>query len=166
MINRFKGYSLLEIILVTTFIIIFLVVINPGTYIDRFSKILLKMNVLNESSLMVNKLNSFSYTPCSSFLVQISTWEFINDQASLSVRFDYDTLKIKNLSNSIDAVLYKFVDPNKSKSFFYYDSYFSPTIIPANAKFIDVVFYSSLMDHKVIGSSFCSNQSITLGAFQ
>ena len=142
-----------------------LVVINPGTYIDRFSKILLKMNVLNESSLIVNKLNSFSYTPCSS-LVQTSTWEFINDQTSLSVQFDSDTLKIKNLSNSIDAVLYKFVDPNKSKSFFYYDSYFSPTIIPANAKFIDVVFYSSLMDHKVIGSSFCSNQSIALGAFQ
>jgi len=166
MIKRLRGYSLLEIILVTTFIIIFLVVINPGTYIDRFSKILLKMNVLNESSLMVNKLNSFSYTPCASFLVQTATWEFINDQTSLSVRFDYDTLKIKHLSNSIDAVLYKFVDPNKSKSFFYYDSYFSPTIIPANAKFIDVIFYSSLMDHKVIGSAFCSNQSIILGEFQ
>ncbi|RAP24684.1 hypothetical protein DID73_00980, partial [Candidatus Marinamargulisbacteria bacterium SCGC AG-343-K17] len=61
---RLKGYSLLEIILVTTFIIIFIVVINPGTYIDRFSKILLKMNVLNESELMINKFNSLANSQC------------------------------------------------------------------------------------------------------
>ena len=63
-IMKVKGYSLLEIILVTSFIIIFIVVINPGTYIDRFSKMLLKINVLNESELLVAKLNSFAYDDC------------------------------------------------------------------------------------------------------
>ena len=54
--NRLLGYSLLEIILVTTMLIIFIIVINPGTYIDHFSKILFKMNVLNESELLINKM--------------------------------------------------------------------------------------------------------------
>ena len=166
MLTKLRGYSFIEIILVTTFIIIFLVVINPGTYIDRFSKILLKMNVLNESSLMVNKLNSFTYDSCFSILMQGSTWQFINNQESLSLRFEDDMFRIKNISTSVDAVLYKFVDSSKTNSFFYFDSYFAPTDSPANVEFIDVVFSSSLMDHKVIGSTLCKQPAIVLGAFE
>ena len=166
MLDKLRGYSFIEIILVTTFIIIFLIVINPGTYIDRFSKILLKINVLNESSMMVNKLNLFNYYSCSSILLQNSTWQFINDNVTLSLRFEDETLKIKNVATAVDAVLYKFVDSSKTNSFFYYDSYFSPTISPGNVEFIDVVFYSSLMDHKVIGSALCKEPSIVLGAFE
>ena len=43
---------------------VFLIAINPATYIERFSHLFLKMNVINESNLLLNKLNSFGGQNC------------------------------------------------------------------------------------------------------
>ena len=41
--NKLHGYSFIEIFLVTSFLIVFLFVINPATYIDYFSNVLVKI---------------------------------------------------------------------------------------------------------------------------
>ena len=114
---KVKGYSLLEIILVTSFIIIFIVVINPGTYIDRFSKMLLKINVLNESELLVAKLNSFAYDDCDIQGSSSVGIDFLHGQDVLSLRFDSNQLIIQNLGTNAEAVLYRHVSPTSLTGF-------------------------------------------------
>ncbi len=163
--QRLSGYSLLEIILVTTFIIIFIVVINPGTYIDRFSKILLKMNVLNESELLVNKLNSFAYKQCSPQSMGGANFTFSTNQGLFSLQFDSDQLLIMNLNSSSSAVLYRHLDPLQPKEFDYSTVFFTPPASVSDVFFIDLSFHSSLLDYAVMGSIVCNDHQIVLGAF-
>ena len=160
---KVKGYSLLEIILVTSFIIIFIVVINPGTYIDRFSKMLLKINVLNESELLVAKLNSFAYDDCDIQGSSSVGIDFLHGQDVLSLRFDSNQLIIQNLGTNAEAVLYRHVSPTSLTGFNFYNSYFSSAV--SDIRFIDILFKSSLLDYDVVGSIVCRDHKVVLGQF-
>ena len=166
MMVRFKGYSLLEIILVTTFIIIFIVVINPGTYIDRFSKILLKMNVLGESELVFHKFNVMSNGSCLPQSVSSSEFSFLTNEGTFSFKIESDQLVLNNLGSGSEAVLYRYMDATLLNEFSYYNSYLFQTYLPNDVKYIDLTLYSSLLDHEVIGSMVCHDQHIILGAYE
>ena len=82
---KVSGYSLLEVFMVTTFLLVFLVVINPALYVERFSQMLVKMNVLNESNLMTNKLMMQSFSSCESVLTQSDRFDFLLSGRPLSL---------------------------------------------------------------------------------
>ena len=164
--TKLSGYSLLELVIVTTFIIIFLVVINPGTYINRFSKILLKINVLSESSLLINKLNTISVSKCSPILLSESSFQYLVDNTNFSIAFNNDALSITNLNSNSQAILFQYLDWTKSNNFVYLDVFFQDTISPDSLMLIDISLYSSLLlNRNVSGSILCDSQEIVLGAF-
>jgi hypothetical protein len=160
-----NGYSLLEIILVTSFIIIFIVVINPGTYIDRFSRILLKMSVLQDADLMINKFNSLSLGSCSPETLEGQSFGYVLDGASFSFYFDQDQFMAANLSSNVEAMLYQHVDSKKMNEFTYLNYFLSETYTPSDVSLIQYQLNSSLIDLTLVGSFGCNSQSIVLGAF-
>ena len=121
--NRLSGYSLLEIILVTTMLIIFIIVINPGTYIDHFSKILFKMNVLNESELLINKMNAYSFNDCTVQSISNTNVRFVTLGEDLSLSIS-NTFSVVNHQTSFDATLFANIDSSLSLGFSFYDAYF------------------------------------------
>ena len=163
--KSFKGYSLLEIILVTSFIIIFIVVINPGTYIDRFSKILLKMNVLHESHLMVNKLNAISLDFCTPQALSSSSFNYLIGGTLYSLKFDNDQLLIQNLSSNVTAVLYKHIDSTQLNEFTFFNAFFSPAGSASDLAFINYRLNSSLMENSLQGAFICDNKTLVLGEY-
>ena len=162
---RFKAYSILEIILVTTFVIIFIIVTNPATYINRFSKMLLKMNVLNESALLVNKINSYAYGSCTKSALSSSSFSFTTNDGYYALFFDSDSFYVKNLLTNTEAVLYRYVNNSSLNTFKYYNYYFNETSLIDDAVFIDLSIHSSLLTHELIGSVFCESQKIILGEY-
>lgn len=160
-----RGYSLLEIILVTSFIIIFIVVINPGTYIDRFSKILLKMSVLQEADLMINKFNSLALVPCVPQSLTGQSFGYLMDGALFSFQFDQNQLVANNLSSNVEAMLYQHVDSSKINEFTYLNSFLMETSNPSSVALVHYQLHSSLIDSTLIGSFICNSQSIVLGEF-
>ena len=166
MASRLNAYSLLEIILVTTFIIIFLVVVNPGTYIDRFSGMLLKMKVLNESEVMINKFMAVSMGACLPQGLLASEFLFLTNDGNFSIQFDsFGQLLIKNVSAGSEALLYRHVDANELNEFVYRDALFSFTGSPSNVGSIDLFLHSSLVDHQVLGSLVCDDHQVVLREF-
>tara|TARA_Y100001935_G_C17309684_1_gene514925 strand:- start:3799 stop:4296 length:498 start_codon:yes stop_codon:yes gene_type:complete len=160
-----KGYSLLEIILVTSFIIIFIVVINPGTYIDRFSRLLLKMSVLQEADLMINKFNSLSLVPCVPQSLGGHSFGYSLDGALFSFQFDQNQLVVNNLSSNVEAMLYQHVDSSKINEFSYFNHFLTETLNPSSVVLVHYQLNSSLIDSTLVGSFICNSQSIVLGEF-
>ena len=163
--TQLKGYSLLEIILVTTFVLIFMVVVNPGTYIDRFSSVLLKMSVLNESMVLVNKLNMISMSNCEAQSLQQQSFLFLMQNQPYAIHLDTN-ITIQNTTSETKGVLVKYINEAASNGMDYYNSYFSLASSPSDLRFIDLVFHSSLLDHMALASFTCSNQQIDLRRFE
>ena len=163
--KHLHGYSLLEIILVTSFIIIFIVIINPGTYIDRFSRMLLKMNVLNESDLMVNKLNGLSFASCVPQSLTSQSFGYLVDGVSFSIQFDQDQLRVSNLTTNVSAILYQHVDATKNNQFSYVDHLFSETFDASDVMMIYYQLHASLLPVSLQGGFLCNDKSLVLGGF-
>lgn len=162
--KRLSAYSLLEIILVTTMLIIFIIVINPGTYIDHFSKILFKMNVLNESQLLIQKMNIYATDDCFLQSVSNSQVRFLNSGNDLSLNIS-DYFSVKNHQTNIDAFLFKNIDLNLSHGFSFYDIYLYQNQIPSDINHIEFSISSSLLDYSIQGTFICKDYSVILGEF-
>ena len=123
---------------------------------------LLKINVLNESELLVAKLNFFAYDDCD--IQGYLQWGLIlHGQDVLSLRFDSNQLIIQNLGTNVEAVLYRHVSPTSLTGFNFYNSYFS--LAGSDIRFIDILFKSSLLDYDVVGSIVCRDHKVILGQF-
>ena len=162
--NRLSGYSLLEIILVTTMLIIFIIVINPGTYIDHFSKILFKMNVLNESELLINKMNAYALNDCTVQSISNTTVRFLTLEEDLSLSIS-NKFSVVNHQTSFDATLFANIEPGLSLGFSFYDVYFNQTLTPGDVNYMEFNVASSLLDYQVNGPFICRDYSIVLGEF-
>ena len=162
--DRYSGYSILEIILVTSFSIIFILVINPGTYIDHFSKVLFKMNILNESELMFNKLSVYSLQDCSLNSISNSTVRFNFQNQDLSL-FVTDQMGIYNNQSQLTGVLFSNVNENESNGFSFFDLYFIESQLVSEVSLIKYNIVSSLMDYTIDGAFVCHDYDIVLGEY-
>jgi hypothetical protein len=162
--SSMNGYSLLEILLVTTFVIIFMVVVNPGTYIDRFSGILLKMSVLNESMVVVNKLNTVSMSHCRAQALQPQSFSYKTHNQSYALQLQTD-ISIQNSSTGAQGVLLQYLDPSSVNDIEYYSGQFALASDAESLRYADMVVHSSLMEHRVLVSFLCDDQHLSLRAY-
>ena len=161
---RYSGYSILEIILVTSFLIIFILVINPGTYIDHFSKVLFKMNILNESELMIHKLSVYLFQDCSLNSISNSNVRFNVEANDLSLVIS-DQVSVLNHQSNISGILFSNVNQSESLGFSFFDSYFTQTQIAGDVSFIEFNIVSSLMDYSINSAFVCNDYNIVLGGY-
>ncbi|MGC6367459.1 MAG: hypothetical protein ACON35_05600 [Candidatus Marinamargulisbacteria bacterium] len=161
---KVSGYSLLEVFMVTTFLLVFLVVINPALYVERFSQMLVKMNVLNESNLMTNKLMMQSFSSCESVLTQSDRFDFLLSGRPLSLFFNSGGLFLKNQQTNASVLLYRHLSLNDSEGFVYYDHH-NELSVGSEVYFIDFNYGSSILNYATRISFNCLSNQIELGAY-
>jgi hypothetical protein len=162
---KYAGYSLLEILLVTALVIIFIVVINPGTYMDHFSKLLVKMAALNEANGVANKLNTVAFEPCQPLTADMQSFTYAVGNNSFHVFFEDDSLKLSRVDAPLTAVMYRYVDPAVSPEFLYWNRYMQPESQESAIELITLQWQSSLMGDPVQMVMLCRNSVIQLGYY-
>jgi hypothetical protein len=165
MSHRMSGYSILELVIVTTFLAIFLLAVNPATYMKRFSGILLKMNVMEESTLLVHKLNALSTQACQPVALSSTQFQYTQDSQSLTLGMSTNGVTILNNGTNTQALLYNNLELASPTGFVFYTYGGSSTNTASSPLIVDYSVKSSLLDLSIASGSACLPKSIVLGAF-
>ena len=163
--KKLRGYSLLEIILVTSFVLIFLIVINPALYVERFSKMLVKMNVLNESNILINKLNALSFSQCEPQLLMPYRFDFNHSSTPFSLLLNTDGVSIENQTINASAYLYRFIDLAESSGFNYFNYFAQESSVLDDVVYVNLNLASSLTNYNMSLFFDCHLHQIHLGEF-
>ena len=146
--SYFKAYSLLEIILITTFLSIFVFVLNPGTYVDRFSHMLVKMNLLGQTELVQNKFFSMGFSNCQKVGVLTNQFSYAVDGGLFSLLYSSGELSVTN-QHGQSAILFRGIDDSASNGFRYLNRYYNDSGIPSDVVIIDYSFISTNLDYEL-----------------
>ncbi|MGA0242636.1 MAG: hypothetical protein ACO3K7_06570 [Candidatus Marinamargulisbacteria bacterium] len=163
--HRLSAYSLVEIILVTTFLIIFIVVMNPATYIERFSKMLLKMMVLDDVTVMNQKLNLMGFDSCDPILASPTQFKLNTKNEVVRYEFSSQSFGVTNPDTGLQGVLYQHIDTTVPPTITYYDAGLIPVTALDQIHFFRVQFDSSLLNYSVDAWGICRRNYQRLGEF-
>ena len=161
--NRWQAYSLLEMILITTFLVIFLLAVNPATYIERFSHILLKMNMLSQAELIKTKVINNAYSDCEVLTALPAQYSYYIDDTVITLEKTGSSLLLGNQYGQ-SATLLVALDPN-SEGFKYRNRFFDETSTVMDIELIEFSFDSTSFPYKIRGSFQCDSNHIVLNAF-
>jgi hypothetical protein len=161
--NRWQAYSLLEMILITTFLVIFLLAVNPATYIERFSQVLLKMNMLSQAELIKTKVINMGYSDCEVVTALPAQYSYYIEDTIITLEKTGDSLLLGNQYGQ-SATLMVALDPN-SDGFKYRNRFFDETSNVLDIELIEFSFDSTGFPYKIRGSFRCDSNHIVLNEF-
>ncbi|MEK9728122.1 MAG: hypothetical protein VW397_08480, partial [Candidatus Margulisiibacteriota bacterium] len=105
-----------------------------------------------------------SFMECSKLSISSSEFMFSQND-TYSLRFQSNTLMLKNISNGTEAVLYRYINLDSTNEIRYFDYFFNQTSQIDDVQYIDLRLGSSLLDHSVLTGIMCDNQQIKIGEF-
>lgn len=161
--HNFNGYTLLELSLVTTFITIFLIVVNPATYMSQFSSLLLKIDMMGQAELIKTKFMDIEQSDCEVLDVAPTVFQYRRFQLPFTFDIQNNALRLTNAHNQSATFISKLDE--SINGFQSIDAFFDQTSQISDTVLIDYKFTSAENGLYIKGSLVCEQSTVVLNTY-